>query len=230
MSGFSYPEWIGEIYPKGTKRTAMLAEYANIFPAVEINMTFRRRPQATTLERWRDAVPDTFRFAMKANAGITHYRRLVGTAGEVAEFMTTASTLGGRLGPVLFQVPEKLMFDADVLATFCGELPTDGAYAFEPRSEEFMSDEARSILRRFGVALCLNDDTFGPATYEVTGPFAYFRFHREAPYAPDELEQRAAIVKGLSGSGVDVYAFFSHEDNPESVKPALRFLELLRAA
>ena len=60
MSGFSYPEWIGEIYPEGTKRKDMLATYATIFPAVEINMSFRRNPLPKTIDTWRDAVADGF--------------------------------------------------------------------------------------------------------------------------------------------------------------------------
>ena len=59
MSGFSYPEWIGEVYPEGTKRDGMLAAYAKIFNAVEINMSFRRTPEETTIDKWRDAVPAT---------------------------------------------------------------------------------------------------------------------------------------------------------------------------
>ena len=73
MSGFSYPEWVGDFYPPKTKREQMLAYYSTRFPAVEINMTFRRRPLPATIERWRDAVGEDFRFTFKANAGITHY-------------------------------------------------------------------------------------------------------------------------------------------------------------
>jgi uncharacterized protein YecE (DUF72 family) len=55
---------------------------------------------------------------------------------------------------------------------------------------------------------------------------AYFRFHRDV-YTSDDLEVRAKLVKEIADSGVDVYVFFQHEDNPESVRPALRFRELV---
>jgi uncharacterized protein YecE (DUF72 family) len=227
MSGFSYPEWIGEIYPKGTKRNAMLAAYANVFPTVEINMSFRRLPAETTMDKWRDAVPDTFRFTMKAYQIITHWRRLVDVGDNVTEFMDLARRLGPRLGAVLFQIPATLKFDAALLDGFGPTLPADTAYAFEPRDESFLTDEAKGSLRRNGLALCLNDDLFQPTSYEVTGPVAYFRFHREQPYSHVELESRAERVKWIAKQGTDVYVFFSHEDNPESVRPALRFQELV---
>ena len=230
MSGFSYPEWIGEIYPEGTKRKDMLREYAKIFPVVEINMTFRRRPEAKTMDTWRDAVPDGFTFAMKANQFITHYRRLVDTKADVDEFVTTVKGLRDRLGPILFQLHPTTRFTETLVDDFAADLVPGLRYAIEPRHESWMTPEAHETLRRHGIALCSNDDTFDLSKHSVTGPFTYFRFHREAPYEESELEHRAELVKRLSDSGVDVYAFFSHEDNPESVKPALRCLELVVTA
>lgn len=225
MSGFSYPEWIGEIYPVGTKRNAMLSAYADIFPTVEINMTFRRLPKPEAADKWRDAVPESFTFAMKAWQLITHFRRLVGAERNVQEFMDIANRLRDRLGPVLFQIRKDMKFDQALIDTFATSLPKH-LWAFEPRNDTFMETEALDTLARNNLALCLNDDLFDPANYRVTGPFAYFRFHRDF-YAPENLDLRASIVKRIASEGTDVYVYFAHEDNPESVKPALRFLELV---
>jgi uncharacterized protein YecE (DUF72 family) len=128
--------------------------------------------------------------------------------------------LGDRLGPILFQVPPTLAFDAAVLDTFCAGLPPGGSYAFEPRHESFATSETDEVLRRHGVARCLNDDLFDLQTYRVTGPIAYFRFHRDG-YDADDIAQRASLVLSIAEQDVDVYVFFSHEDNPDSVRPAL---------
>ena len=226
MSGFSYPEWIGEIYPVGTKRKDMLSAYANVFNVVEVNSSFRQNPKETTIDTWRDSVPDDFRFCLKANQRITHWRRLVETKDVVEEFMAIAKRLGTKLGPVLFQAPPNLKFDEAIFDAFCAELVPDAQYAFEPRHPTFQTPEAFAALKRNNVALCLNDDRYDPSTYTLTGSCAYFRFHREGSYTPEELQTRANLVRKLSEQ-TDVYVFFSHEDNPESVAPALRFAELI---
>jgi uncharacterized protein YecE (DUF72 family) len=152
MSGFSYPEWIGDFYPPKTRREAMLAYYSTRFPAVEINMTFRRDVQQPTIERWRDAVGEDFRFTFKANARITHFRRLVDVGDVVAAFLDTLKPMGTRLGAVLFQTHPNLKFDASVLESFCASLPSGPAYAFEPRHESFQASEVDNVLRRHGVS------------------------------------------------------------------------------
>ena len=226
MSGFSYPEWIGEIYPVGTKRRDMLATYATIFPVVEINMSYRRNPLPKTIDTWREAVPDGFTFAMKANQRITMWKNLVDTKEDVAAGVTIYRELRDHLGPILFQLHPRTQFNADVIDAFGKDLVPGHLYALEPRHESFMTPEAQDVLRRNGLALCLNDYFFEPSTYAVTASFAYFRFHREL-YEPKDLDERAAIVTRLA-SDADVYVFFAHEDNPDSVRPALRFQELVR--
>ena len=76
-SGFSYDQWKhGVFYPEGLKTREMLAFYASRFPSVEINYTFRRFPTPKSLETWRAETPETFRFTLKANQRITHWKRL----------------------------------------------------------------------------------------------------------------------------------------------------------
>lgn len=59
-----------------------LTEYAELLPLVEVQHTFYQPPQIATLERWRESVPATFEFTLKAWQLITHesrsptYRRL----------------------------------------------------------------------------------------------------------------------------------------------------------
>jgi len=227
MSGFSYSEWVGDFYPPKTKREHMLAYYSTRFPAVEINMTFRRDAKPETIARWRDATNDHFRMTFKANARITHFRRLVDTADAVTAFLDTLRPLGPRFGAVLFQIRQNQSFDASVLENFCSTLPPGPAYAFEPRHESFESSEVDEILRRHGVARCLNDYVSDLKVHRVTGPIAYFRFHRDT-YSPEDIAERASLVRSIAETGIDVYAFFAHEDNPESVRPALALQELLK--
>jgi uncharacterized protein YecE (DUF72 family) len=71
-SGFSYPEWAGKFYPRGTKPGHQLSFYAQQFPLVELNFTFYRPPTAAMLERLADQTPHGFRFIVKLPQTISH--------------------------------------------------------------------------------------------------------------------------------------------------------------
>lgn len=220
MSGFSYPEWVGDFYPPGTKRDAFLAHYATRLSAVEINMTFRRMPAPTTLEKWQDAVWTGFRFALKAHQRITHHKRLVDVSEDVDDFVRLASGLGGHLGPILFQTPPNLAFDAGVLDDFLGALPPGARYAFEPRHVSFGEPQATDLLTRHGVGWCLNDDVFSIDDYRITGPVAYLRLRRD-DYSAQAMETLATSLRGLATDADETYAFFKHEDDPSSIRAAI---------
>src|SRR5688500_14567022 len=104
-SGFSYPEWKGTFYPKGTKAGDMLALYAARLSTVQINNTVYRLPRPELLEGWRARTPDGFTFAVKATRRITHFKKLRDTAQLLEFLFANLVVLGPRLGPILFQLP-----------------------------------------------------------------------------------------------------------------------------
>ncbi len=53
-----------------------LERYAARFAGVEINSSFHRSHRAGTWMRWRDSVPDEFRFSVKMPKAITHTQQL----------------------------------------------------------------------------------------------------------------------------------------------------------
>ena len=75
-SGYSYKEWKGNFYPEDLPAREMLSYYSRRLPAVEINNTFYRLPQASMIENWKAQVPADFRFSIKASQRITHINRL----------------------------------------------------------------------------------------------------------------------------------------------------------
>ena len=64
--------------------------------------------------------------------------------------------------------------------------------------------------------------------WEAEAPFRYLRF-RKPPYTERDLQELARRIAPLLEAGVDVYAYFRHEDEPTAPAYAARLLQLLGA-
>jgi uncharacterized protein YecE (DUF72 family) len=223
-SGWQYKEWKGSFYPEKIATDAMLGYYAERFPTVEVNNTFYRMPKESVLRAWADGVPDGFTFVLKASQRITHFQRLKEEAAEsLAYLLRTASVLGDRLGPLLFQLPPNLKKDADRLARFLEHLPARTRAAFEFRHPSWLDDEVLDVLRAHDVALCIANTEDEETPFHATAGYGYLRLRKEA-YGPGELEQWADRIR--SQSWTETYVFFKHEDEGTGPKLARRFMEI----
>ncbi len=226
-SGFAYPEWKGTFYPGDLKQADMLAFYASRLLSVEINYTFRRLPAETTLRRWAELAPDGFRFALKANQRITHFKRLRDAETDVSEFLQLSKLLGERQGPILFQCPPSLEFDRGLIEAFLAYLPPIAPYAFEFRHESWTA--ARDILAENGAAWCLaeTDGSEIDRSSVPSEPFAYLRLRRE-DYSERDIGSWAEIVRPVLEAGRDAYVYFKHEEGAAAPRYAERLAALLR--
>jgi len=50
-SGYFYNDWIGHVYPKGTKQKDFLGYYSRFLPTVELNFSYHSMPKAEKLEK-----------------------------------------------------------------------------------------------------------------------------------------------------------------------------------
>jgi Protein of unknown function DUF72 len=82
-SGWSYADWEGSLYPEGLPAAARLAEYANHYATVEIDSTFYGTPRRSTVERWREIVPEGFLFAAKFPQGLVWAEGVVDVPEQV---------------------------------------------------------------------------------------------------------------------------------------------------
>ena len=222
-SGFSYKEWKGSFYPEDLPAGDMLSFYAGRLPAVEINNTFYRMPKPALLAAWAEQVPPGFRFVLKASQRITHRKRLKEAADEVAYFFQTATTLGDRLGPTLFQLPPNLKKDLPRLEAFLGVLPAGARAAFEFRHASWFEDDVFETLRRNGAALCVAEDEELATPLVATAGWGYLRLRRQ-DYDEAAVAAWAEKVRGQSWS--EAYVFFKHEDAGAGPRLAAKLLEL----
>jgi uncharacterized protein YecE (DUF72 family) len=210
-SGFSYKEWLGAFYPPKLPGSKMLAYYAERLPTVEINYTFRAMPRRAMLERWAAQTPAYFRFALKAPQRITHFARLRNTAETVGFFAETASVLGERLGPALFQLPPDFGRDVALLRDFIAMLGGRLRAAFEFRNRSWFDDDsALQALRDGGAALCIAESESLVSPVERTAHHVYVRLRKET-YDEAALKQWAARLVRLGEGADEIYVYFKHE-------------------
>jgi uncharacterized protein YecE (DUF72 family) len=220
-SGYSFKEWKGTFYPADMKPDGMLAFYSQRLPTVEINNTFYRMPKVEMLENWARTTPEGFRFAIKASRRITHFAHLkADSAGDSVAFLYRClEALGGKRGPVLFQLPPTLKKDVARLRDFLALLPADHHAAFEFRNESWFADEVYDLMRSAGAALCLSEreDALPPPLVE-TAPWGYVRLRLEQ-YSEADLEAWAERLGRTQWQQVFVY--FMHEPTAPAYAAAL---------
>src|SRR5215813_9562461 len=223
-SGYSYKEWKGNFYPEDLPAKEMLSYYSRRLPAVEINNTFYRLPQATMVENWKAQVPESFRFSIKAAQKITHIKRLRNVNEETRYLMDTAALLQERLGVVLFQLPPNMKKDAERLREFLGLTGAPCRMAFEFRNETWFDDETLDLLKKTDSALVVSDTDKKPLDRIInTASWGYLRLRR-TNYDENDLIQWSQRVREQEWK--DAFVFFKHEDEGVGPKLAARFLAL----
>lgn len=216
-SGWAYRDWVGGLYPEGIGSSRWLERYAEVFDTVEVNATFYRLAKPETAASWAEQVPDGFRFAVKGSRYLTHMRRLREIADGVARFWEPLEPLreANKLGPILWQLPERFERDDDLLAAALDVLPP-ADHCFEFRHPSWFTAPVYDLLAARGASLVLGDDARRslPAVHPV-GPLAYLRFHygsrgRAGNYSARELgtwRRRVAAWRARR----PVFAYFNND-------------------
>lgn len=231
-SGWNYAHWRGRLYPERLPERRWLEHYAQSFDTVEVNASFYRLPTRKSAKRWAEATPPGFVFAVKASRYLTHVKRLREVGKGVARLYERIEPLdgAGKLGPILWQLPENFHRDDERLAGALDELPP-GRHAFEFRHASWFEPEVEELLRERGVALVIGDHPKHPfQTLARTADWMFARLHvgrgRDGNYTPAQLREWAERVRQWRKEG-DVYLYFNDDWNGHAVKEALRLKELV---
>ena len=177
-AGWSVPAAVRDVFPPGD---SVLARYAQVFNAVEINSSFYRPHRFQTYERWATSTPAGFRFAVKAPRAITHEGRLVEVEAPLDRFLGEIGGLGDKLGCVLIQLPPSRAFTPQSAAAFFQSLRErfGGNTALEPRHASWFTAEADALLIEHRIARVAADPAVVPAATHPGGwpGFQYSRLH-----------------------------------------------------
>jgi uncharacterized protein YecE (DUF72 family) len=249
-SGFSYPDWIGPVYPEGLPEREHLGFYAREFSTVEINMTYYRVPDVRTAAGWARRTPEGFHFAVKAYQGLTHGRE----QPEFSPFVTALQPLidAGKLACVLAQFPysfHPVPGNRDYLKRLrdgFGDLPV----VVEFRHAGWVDQSTFDLLRSLNLGFCSVDEPhlkgLMPPVAVATGHVAYVRFHgRNAAkwynheqawerynytYSQDELREWLPRLRQLDTAAGLTLVYFNNHYVGQAVRGARDLGQLLLLA
>lgn len=213
---WAYKDWVGELFPAGSKNAELLSLYSRRLTTVEGNTTFYATPKAEVVQRWATETPDTFRFCFKLPREISHEGPLAAQVETTRAFVERMAGLGERLGPFFLQLPPGYRADKiDDLERWLAAWPKEWQLAVEVRHDDWYTEPGKSalmaLLDRYGAGRVLMD--VRPLN---TGPLpgADVNIQRARDNKPD------VPLHPLRSAGLALVRYIGHPD-PALNKPLL---------
>jgi uncharacterized protein YecE (DUF72 family) len=231
-AGWSIPRNVADQFPS---EGSSLERYAARFPVAEINSSFHRPHRPATWERWRDSVPQSFRFSVKLPKTITHQQKLVGCESLLSDFLDQAHVLKDKLAVLLIQLPPKLELDEDAASSFFSDLGarTPAHLVCEPRNASWFSKYADALLADLKVTRVAADPAICEAAAMPGGYRAlnYWRLHGSpqmyrSSYL-DRIDEYAAALSAAAGRGGDNWCIFDNTASSAAAADALALTDKL---
>jgi uncharacterized protein YecE (DUF72 family) len=213
VGGWTYEPWRETFYPKDLPKARELEYASRKLTSIEINGTFYRGQSPATFRKWADETPDDFVFSLKAHRVTTNRKDLSDAKSAIDRFIETGPLeLGGRLGPILWQLAPTKRFNADEVEAFLAYLPRETGgrrlrHAIEARHESFRDARFVELARKHGAATVFAHSEKYAELYDVTGDFIYLRLqecrsHEPQGYPSAEIAKWAQRIKQWAAGGV----------------------------
>jgi uncharacterized protein YecE (DUF72 family) len=228
-------EWVGTIYPKGTKEGKFLDYYVSQYGAVELNATHYKIYTPTEIERWAaKAVGRQFKFCPKVPQVISHYSGFKNAEQLTTAFLEGIMAFGSHLGPVFLQLSDKYSpAHRDVLYKYMQSLPTDVEFFLEVRHPDWFADKAVTnellqVLTTLNIGFVITD-TAGRrdcAHMHLTVPKAFIRYVGNSLHESDyrRADEWINRMKYWVNNGMEEIYFFMHMHNEATSPELIRYM------
>jgi uncharacterized protein YecE (DUF72 family) len=223
-------EWIGKIYPKGTKEKDFLELYVKHYNSIELNATHYKLYSPTDLQKWIDKAKNKdFKFAPKFYQGISHFGSLKDKKFLTDSFLESIVTFGEHLGPIFLQVSDKFgPKRKGELFEYLETLPKDVQFFLEVRHPDWFikptSEELFKKLKQLKIGAVITD-TAGRRDcchMHLTIPKTFIRYVGNSLHKTDYSRIDAWVdrMKYWLDNGIQQINFFMHMHD-EATSPEL---------
>lgn len=233
-------EWVGKLYPKGTKDANFLEHYAKHFNCIEFNAMFYQIFPKATIEKWLSKVGKDFLFCPKFNNSITHISRLKNAKNVTDVYLDAIYTFGKHLGPCFLQLSDNYgPKEFENLKAYLKSLPKDLEVFIEVRHKEwFDPDNSKRLFdllyeTKFGTVITDASGRRDCVHMALTTPKAFVRFVGNGLHATDytRIDDWVKRIKKWIDSGVHEIYFFMHQhDELHSPELALYTIQKINKA
>lgn len=220
-TGWAMKEWVGKVYPPGTRSSDYLRAYSRQFNTIELNTTHYRIPDAATITKWYRETPADFRFCPKVPQVISHRRDLGLGSDQLMAFCESVGQLEEKLGCCFLQLPPYFGIDQlGVLSRFADRFPKHIPLAIELRHESwFNSAQNREavfeMLEAANIATVITDvaGRRDVLHMRLTNGVVLVRFVGNGLHPSDYTRIDAWVERILRWlqKGLDTIYFFPHE-------------------
>ncbi len=224
-------EWIGKIYPEGTKEAKFLEHYVNHYNSIELNATHYKIYPPASIQKWADkAKGKDFIFCPKVPQTISHYSSFVNIEDKTNSFLEGIYAFGDHLGPIFLQVSDKFSpLRKANLIKYLESLPNDLQFFVEVRNPEWFANKKESeelilTLAKLNIGYVITD-TAGRrdcAHMYLTIPKAFIRFVGNSLDPTDfiRIDDWVNSIKYWLDNGLKELYFFMHMHD-EAYSPEL---------
>lgn len=223
-------EWIGKIYPKGTREARFLDEYVKHYNSIELNATHYKLYNAEAIKKWAAKTNgQDFLFCPKVYQGISHYGSLSEKQFLTDTFLEGISAFEKHLGPGFLQVSDKFgPKRKEELFNYLGTLPRDLAFFQEVRHPDWFAPtyfkELLAVLKKLKTGFVITD-TAGRRDcchMHLTQPRAFIRYVGNSLHPTDytRIDDWVARIDYWLKNGLEELYFFMHMHD-EAFSPEL---------
>jgi len=214
-------------YPKGVKDE--LKYYSREFNCIEMNATFYKMPDLAQVEKWKEKVPEGFKFCPKITNTVSHFKRLLNAEKDAEAFCNAIAGFDENLGTVFLQLHDNFgPRDYDRLRHFLQTFPKGIPLAVEVRNHQWM--DAAAVFAKYTALLETCEmsniivDTAGRRDLlhmHLTNNTAFVRYvGANAPTDYNRLDEWMGRIAEWKKQGLKTLYFFIHQ-NVEVESPLL---------